>query len=558
MKNKITVSLKGYMKDRPKLARVTVGGTAFSIIDANTGYSVYSGELSAPVVDPDSGDKVRTADFSGFTGCGRFYVKVGFRRSITFEISEKPYRSLAEQTIGAIYASRCGCRLRAEDVPEGLELESFMHAPCHTQTIDGRDVSGGWHNMGGYDRDASRTALVAAQILYSLCLFPDNRSEEMRRRLFEEARWGLEFLMKMQDDDGGVFENAAPFRKPLAFAARPEEDMDRQCLGEKTCLAALRFTAVCALGSRVFSEYDKLFAYKLSAVVQRSWIFICSCDEYKCYFGHLGDIAEDGTPYALESDFMWCFSEMYALTGQKEFYDIICKKHMTSQFTGFTESAVGGFAALAALLSRKKYDGHVLAVIRHRLTDHADMLCLASEKSAYGCTCGANGGFSYGTAFRLISNVQSTILAYLLTGNDKYLKCTSEGLSCLFGMNSCAKAFVTGNRRGFVHYPSHMASAAVPGDECLPGLVVCGPNKFRADSYSKWVLKSSDPPALCYTDSVYSISTNEPALHYTAALLFVASFYERIGVSALTGAVKGKRYKVVSMKEKMKQIVSCE
>lgn len=540
MKNKITVSLNGYMKDRPKTARTTVKGSFFSIVNAETGTIAYTGELSLPVTDRDSGDKVRVADFTGFDECGKFYIKVGFRRSLTFTISEEPYAVLRSLSADTVYASRCGCELSLPEPPE--ELLSFMHGACHTNSVfhEGRshDMRGGWHTRGSYEKNVPEAAIITAQILFAIKLFPESFTHEERKRFLDEAKWGLDFMMRMQDRDGGVFEDVHSYRTPIVFATRPEEDQDKQLLGEKTCLATLRFTAVSALAYTVFDKYDKLYAHSLSSEVQKGWIYICSCPEYKQYTTRLGDVAEDGSPSPLEAEFMWCLTQMYDMTGQQEFYDLISSKHITSQFADFPDGSAGGFAALCALLSERKYDSYIVAMIKRRLTDHADRLCIAADSNAYGCTCSANGGYSHGTAFRVTANVQSLILAYLVTGNERYLRTASDGMGYLFGVNPCAKAFVTGTRRGFVHNPAHMASAAAPGDECMPGLVVCGPNDNLSDPYTKWMIRSELPPSLCYVDNMYSVSTNEPFLQYTAALIFISSFYYRIGSSALSGIKK--------------------
>ncbi|MBQ4364091.1 MAG: glycoside hydrolase family 9 protein [Oscillospiraceae bacterium] len=527
MKNKIYVNLKGYLLNGRKIARVTVPARSFSIVNAKTGFINYSGKLSSPTTDDFSGDSVCLADFSDFREEGRYYIKIGFRRSASFEIARFPYRSIRRETLDAMYISRCGYDFLKDDIP--VHLKPFAHGECHTSSVIHSNrrfmVNGGWHTMGGYEKDIPQTCLILAELMYTLDIFSYGMDEVENARFTDEIRWGLDFLLKCQDDDGGVFSRWYP--EEQFSPGRPEEDTDTYHLGEKTCLSTLRFISACAHGARIFAN-DPMFCKKLRSASHKSWLWITGCSEYRYYMSRLGDISDDGSPYSLGCDFMWSLCEMYSLTGVQDFSSLISKKHITSQFCGFSDKMTGGFAAMCYLTQEQHRECFVDAFIRRRITDHADRLCIAASHDMFGSACSVDDGFAYGTAFHILTDAQSAAYAYMLSGDRRYLCLASDCLGYIYGCNPNGKAYVTGSKRYFVHSPCHRLSTATFIDDCVPGLVVAGPNKLRTDPYSKWNIDPGTPAAMCYIDNMFSYSTNEPGLHFTAPLLFISAFFDHI------------------------------
>ena len=89
---------------------------------------------------------------------------------------------------------------------------------------------------------------------------------------------------------------------------------------------------------------------------------------------------------------------------------------------------------------------------------------------------------------------------------------------------------------------SHRLSAAFEAARggIVGGMVVSGPNFMRNDEYSKWHIDREAPPAKCYVDSAFSSSTNMPSVQFSAPLIFISAFYDKVGRSALSG-VRGCR-----------------
>lgn len=534
MKNKFYINRVGYHASADKIAVCTVNGRFFNIIDAQSGASVYEGRLSDPIYDKESDDTVRIADFSDFNQHGRFYIKIGIRRSGSFEISDNVFDGVKTDVMNAIKMSRCGYDTLAHADEFGEELAPFLTGSAHPDVIShsGKryDMSGGWHTMGGFDKDVPATCIVIAELLYSLTVFPASFDRARKKRLLDECRWGLDFLLKMQDSDGGVFSDI--HAKTKFTNGSPEEDTDIRLIGEKSCLACLRFASVTALAARTFERSDKAYSHRLSSAAQMAWIYIVGTSEYKYYQGKYGSLDDDlDGLYALESDFMWTMCEMYSLTGGSEFANMIEQKYTSCLFGGFGDRFCGGYASLAYLLADKPKKDFIVSFIRMRVSFRADRLWIARCESGYRVSCSAGGGYIYGTNQRILSNIQQCQLAYLLTGDTRYLRTATENLGYIFGCNPIGSAFITANKDGFCRNPCHRLSSSVYEDICLPGLVVGGANILRTDPFSKWNIEKNTPPAKCYIDNKFSYATNEPSIHYSAPLIFITAFYDEIGRS---------------------------
>lgn len=516
----------------PKTAVCTGTSTGlFYIVDAKQGINVYAGRLSHPSFDRESGDTVRQADFSDFDRKGSYFIRAGYRRSDVFEISDRPYDSLKTEIIRGLYLNRCGYYF-TDDLMGADRV--FKRTACHTERMsaDGRsiDVSGGWHSFSGYGRNVLSAGLVIADIIYALRLFGESFSEEEKAVAERECRWGLDWMMKMQDSDGGVFESV--YMVGAGVFVHPDEDNAPYLLGGKSCSAALRLTACAALAAGYFAKSDPAYSKRLAAAAGKSWLRAVQTPEYASFSSRSGD-KPDG-------EFMWAMCEMYALEGDESFAAMIKRKYLTSGFTGFGGEDCGGFAALSYLLSQRHHERDIEAFIRKKLTDRADRMWIADRSSGYGVSLSAGKGFCYGSNFHILCDCMSFITAYLLSGEQNYLIGAADQFGYILGKNPLGTIFFTGDREDGCRAPCHKLSVTNEKRLPVPGMVVSGANTERWDEYSKWHIDMNTPPSKCYIDNEYSISTNEPAIHFSAPLIFISAFFDKVGRSALSGVNAGR------------------
>jgi len=145
-------------------------------------------------------------DFSELSEPGSYRVKVvaSGRELTSPEFSIAPGIALertGELAYRFFYCQRCGT-----EVPG-------WHGPCHTddgEFPDGlhRDVSGGWHDAGDYNKYNGYTPLAVYSLLYAYEAKPEffgklDRDGNGRPDILDEALWGAGWLRRMQDERTG-------------------------------------------------------------------------------------------------------------------------------------------------------------------------------------------------------------------------------------------------------------------------------------------------------------------------------------------------------------------
>jgi Glycosyl hydrolase family 9 len=135
-------------------------------------------------------------DFSGFREPGTYRLRAGGRTTQPFPISDDTWKSSLWKAINFFYVERCGYAIPG------------VHDICHRDWVlehgDQKIVAnGGWHDAGDLSQSLGNTA-EAAYSMFSLAERMQQRDEDpaLLARLLEEARWGLDWLLKVTFPDG--------------------------------------------------------------------------------------------------------------------------------------------------------------------------------------------------------------------------------------------------------------------------------------------------------------------------------------------------------------------
>lgn len=540
MKKKIYVSLCGYLPRMRKTAVCLCTGDSFSIVDVSDKQTVYSGPLSEPYEDPDSGDTVRKADFSDFDRKGTYYIKCGYRRSEAFVIDDEAYSTLKKLLLCGMKLNRCGYDLYRSD--STAAFKGFAHGKCHndlTQLFFGEqlmNVSGGWHCGGGYGKYTTVTALTCAFLLYSYRLYPESFTSDDEAALpeiLDECRWGLEWLLKMQAPDGGVY-HKCDVSERLTSPLSADNDDETYYIFPESSQAAVVFTAVTALAVPIYEKYDRMFARQLSRAASNAWLWIVNSSKYEPWniptgssSTGLGDFSDPDD----SDDLLWMMSEMYALTGDESFLRSFKELIYKTDSTGFSFNSIGGLASISCLMNSDFNDPTLDFYIKKKFGDRADKLASAAL-SGYGNALSVRSDLSgYGeySNMNVISDCIVCQTAYMIFGMQKYLDAAASMIQYILGINPIGISYITGSAEDCPSQPRHAGSRTSDHSGPCPGLIVGGPNYFRSDDFTRWKLNRSTPPAKCYIDNVCSISTNEPSLCLSAAALLSAAFFDRNG-----------------------------
>ncbi len=508
----------------------------FCIADALTGKTVFEAAVSATVSDSNSADIVSILDFSAFDRCGRYYIRVGRRRSNIFSISEKPYGELKNALLKGLYYNRCA-QLDKRFAGE------YAHGPCHTELVQmfdspakRLDVSGGWHDSGGYGKYAVCTCVTLGHLLYAYKLFPEGFSESVGipesgsgiPDILSECRVGLEWLFKMQARDGGVYHKVSSI-KPVPIIM-PEDDLTEQFVFPKSHQATTCFCAVMSLASRVFRDFDEEFSGKMNEASLNAWIWLINNPHYEPFepppttaVNAAGDFYDDDP----DDEMFWAVCELYETTGDKAFHDKILALYDHVNATGFTNRANGGFGAAAYLFGSQPKNELVEQSIKLQLRIRADNLYSLSRKSGYGTAKSAEDYIRGSNMYSMTDSIV-LILAHKIFKCDEYLQTVCEQVNYILGKNPMDICYVTGFGFKSVMHPHHRPSEAGDTDAPVPGLLVCGPNKNAEDNFTQWNIPKGAPPAKCYYDILYSYSTNESAIYCNSAAVFVTGYLESI------------------------------
>ena len=184
-----------------------------------------------------SGDRVWWFDFSGVTRWGEYYIydPANDTRSDRFRIDSAVYEDVLKQAVRMYYYQR-----RSTDKPlpyaearwtDGTNfLGPLQDSHCRLITnpvlATEKDLRGGWFDAGDYNKYVNWTVNPIDELMFAYrenpLVWPDNwdipESGNGIPDILDEAKWELDWLLRMQNADGSVlskmgvdgFQNASP------------------------------------------------------------------------------------------------------------------------------------------------------------------------------------------------------------------------------------------------------------------------------------------------------------------------------------------------------------
>ncbi len=127
--------------------------------------------------------------------------------------------------------------------------------------------------------------------------------------ILDQVKVGLNWLLKMQKDDGAVF-HKVDSEPDFAYGFGPDEDPHSRKLSDPNNLStidAADFTAVIAHASRVFEPFDSTFSETCKAAALKSWEWV----QNNPGIGQLDVYYTDSQTWQEET---WAKAEIYMLT----------------------------------------------------------------------------------------------------------------------------------------------------------------------------------------------------------------------------------------------------
>ena len=206
---------------------------SWQLIDAKTKKIVTSGKAGKAFGAYGPFMQSYRLNFSSFKKPGRYYLQAGGARSPEFEIGNDVYKGAADFCLRYMRQQRSG-------------FNPYLKDSCHTRdgyVLYGEkaglkdstyvDVVGGWHDASDYLQYSTTSANATYHLLMAYRDFPKVFNDEKQANgldrkngmadVLDEAKWGLDWLLKMHPKDDWMFNQIADDRDHMGMRI-PKED----------------------------------------------------------------------------------------------------------------------------------------------------------------------------------------------------------------------------------------------------------------------------------------------------------------------------------------------
>jgi hypothetical protein len=275
-------------------------------------------------------------DFSEVRAPGRYVVQAGDRRTRPFAIGDDVWRRTILEAINFFYAERCGFAVPGY---HGVEHADWLA----THGTDRIVMNGGWHDAGDFSQGLVNTG-EATYAMFALAERLQQRDDDpaLLRRLLDEARWGLDWVLKVRFPGGyriGFASNNIWTDNVVGTA----DDRTREARNNPNVnyIAA----AAEAIAARVLKESEPALAARSLATAEDDWKYAIVGKEGPETWSTPAFAA---TPLELAGIGILASVELYRATGKPLYADKaveLAKVIVGSQQTSFvgTEFPLAGF-----------------------------------------------------------------------------------------------------------------------------------------------------------------------------------------------------------------------
>ena len=531
----------GYPSKAAKVALVSVSAKTFKVKRAGDNATVLEGELSAASADPNSGDTVQAANFSKLQKPGKYYLEVpGVGRSWGFSIAPDVFSHTYYLAMRAFYGQRCGTA-----VDLGPEFPGYTHPACHLEgsfhASSGRQGPrnnvGGWHDAGDYGRYIVNSGISVGTLLWAWELYGAKLARiklsipetgNGAPDLLNEVRWNLEWMLKMQDDDGGVWHKQTSDH--FSGFVMPEEDHSVSLVvgtgsqPYKSTCATADLAATAAIAARVYGPFDKKFAATNLRAARQAW----------AWTEHYPNVTFRNPPGISTGEYgdnecgderLWAAAELWRTSGQSVYNQYFLNNYMKympdlrrpDPESWRVVSPMGLWSY--ALARRPGADPHAVAEIRQAALDAARNIVERTRRNPYHISM-LPEDYEWGSNGQVGNYGMQLLVTNALSPDPVFVETALENLHYLLGRNTFSLSWITQVGANPYRHPHHRPSGAGKTAEPWPGMLSGGPNAMRQDPVLR-ALPRNLPPAKVYSDETGSYASNEICINWQARLVFL-------------------------------------
>ncbi|HMR92062.1 MAG TPA: glycoside hydrolase family 9 protein [Chitinophagaceae bacterium] len=293
----IRINQLGYTPRGIKVAvwagKADIGSATWKLINAKNGKAVFTGKNGKAYGKYGPFSHTYRLNFSAFKTPGRYYLQSGNTRSPEFEIGKDVYKGAADFCLRYMRQQR-------------TLFNPYLKDSCHTQdgyVLYGKeagipdstfiDVAGGWHDASDYLQYSTTSANAVWHLLAAYRDFQKVFTDEKQANgldgkngmadVLDEAKWGLDWLLKMHPKNEWLFNQIADDRdhigmrmpaldsqygrghqRPVYFIdGKPQQRGKFLNNTTGTSSTAAKFASAFALGSQIFAPLQKDFSNTL-------------------------------------------------------------------------------------------------------------------------------------------------------------------------------------------------------------------------------------------------------------------------------------------------------
>ena len=499
---------------------IPAGDTAASLVDFSEIQT--EGKYQAYIDDEPIGHPITIGDKA---------LEEAAKASIKFFYFQRASTALEEEYAG-IYARAAG----------HLDTAVKYHPSTgKTDTEATFNGSKGWYDAGDYGKYIVNSGISTYTLLQ---LYQQNKeyydtlklnipeSSNEVPDLLDEIRWNLDWMLTMQDDDGGVFHKLTT--KQFAGNIMPEKGTAQRFAIGKGIEASWDFAAVVALASEIYKPYDPEFAQKCIDAAQKARLWALT-HPYEI-FEQPSDVSTGSYTGSVEwASKLWTNIEMYRVSGDTSVVSIIKSLPINNKkavLQSWQNNYMLGIFTIAT--NPDAFEAEMVDSATSIITTMADSYIKSLDNNGYGVAL-AKGDFYWGSNGVAANKGMILIHAYILTKEEKYLNAAQSIVDYILGRNPLDKSYLTGYGVNPTMNPHHRPSQADGIDAPVPGMIAGGPNASATDCAKKY--NDANAVARSYYDNSCSYATNEVAINWNAPFAYVIGSLQAI-------AATGKSYDI--------------
>lgn len=538
----------GYAPKGPKVFLLACDSARNPLKEMQPWFEVYSenGErvYGASMVEKGpcsyTDEFVWEGDFSLLDTPGKYHICVMdakgniLAESKFFEVSDKLALEQLSLTLKSFYFQRCGVELTPDRAGKWARPAAHMDdcIEFHPSMARGGtwNAHGGWYDAGDYGKYIVNGGVSLATLLLA-AEFADDRPMvssnadffdvgSFRSNLLEEIRFELEFFLRMQDEDGGVFFKVSPVRWD-GFVSPSQSDalQKRQILGKSTT-STLNFAGALAQAHRVFAHAYPGFAKQCLDAALRAYRWAVENPEVTYPHNTEGSGGYGDERY--DDEFFWARAMLFregqgaADAGFKELLLRDMEKCPPDFGMSWRDTQNLGWIALS--LQSQDMDLQVRA--RNTLKGVADEIVKLAGEDPYGLSIRK---FVWGSNGEIANHALTLFLVDEWFPSATYADCAKRMIDFVYGKNPVNRCFVTGAAWSSPKFPHHRICHSDGIEAPIPGLVVGGINADRQDMH-RFPHYPGPQPGFSYTDERCSFASNETAINWNAPLVAALSF----------------------------------